>query len=528
MKVVLIGIAGTSKDFLLSLPALKCFLYQDNYINDNVDIILKQYYYISPECIKERSKKILNDIKKENPDIVGFSCYVWNIEAIKIISDKLKKEYEDILVLLGGPEIAKEDIINGKFDDFKVDFLIFGEGEKPFLFLLKSIIASDEEQFRKIKGFAYRTSDTFFCSGEPDFIENIHNLPSPYFEGYVSDGLLSRPDIRASIETQRGCSFRCAYCFYHKNFPKIRYRDENMVIDEINYVHKKGIKAARILDANFLSDKDFAKKIIRGIIKYKIKMSLFIEALPQFVDEEISHLFGQYINISFENRITFGMGIQTLNEDSLKIIRRTIPLGYFENAFSLLQRQGVIIKTDVILGFPRETKETYFKIIEYVAEKMRYGTNVLSLALLRILPGSDMMEIANREGLKIDGRGNSQFVYSTPDLCRMDMLECLRINAAASRLLCPFDIKNRLKLRDIYFEVKDHLKVTNIQLLKYFADRFSEFLKDKDINYVKNDFPNAEDYYTRNIYNDIPDEWLIQKLKELKIKGIIVPAEEIF
>lgn len=502
-KLMLIGIAGTQKDFLLSLPVLKCFLHQGNYIKNTTEIILKQYYHIPCEMLKKKSEEILSDIENVKPDIIGFSSYVWNIDAVKLISDRVKQQYKHIEIILGGPEIAREDIVDGKYDNSKVDFLIFGEGEKPLLGLLKSLIEPSRGSLQEIKGLACRRTDSLFCNKEPDFIENLDELPSPYLEGYAED-ILSRPAIHANIETQRGCSFRCAYCFYHKNFPIIRYRDENTVIDEIDYLYAKGITNVRILDANFLSDKDFAKRIIIGLIERRIKISLFFEILPHFIDDEISNLFGQYIRISPKNEIAVGMGIQTINQESLDIIRRKIPLRYFERAFNLLQKQNVMIKTDIILGLPRETKETYFKTIEYICEKMRYGTNHLTLHPLRILPGTDMVEIAKEEHLLVDKRDDSHFVYSTLDMTRKDMIHCLRINAAAHRLLnC-----NR-RIRDLYFDFKDTLKVTNIELLEYFANQFYQFLKDKDVDYVKEDFPNAEMYYMRRIDNDIPDEWIM-------------------
>ncbi|MFQ6118706.1 MAG: B12-binding domain-containing radical SAM protein [Methanosarcinales archaeon] len=519
-SIMLIGIAGTSKDFLLSLHALKCFLYQDNYIKNNTEIILKQYYYIASNILMKKCEEILNDINKVKPDLLGFSCYVWNIDAIKYISDRTKQRNNNIEIILGGPEIAREDIINGKFDTFKVDFLIFGEGEKPFQGLLRAIIESNSKTLQNIKGLAYRRDHSFFCNKESDIIENLEKVPSPYLEGYVSEEILSRKGIRANIETQRGCNFNCAYCYYHKNFHNIRYKNADIVIKEINFVFKKGIKAGRILDANFLSNKDFAKKIVRGLIENKIKMSLVFEILPQFIDDEIAELFGRYIRISPENRVVAGIGIQTINQEALRVIRRKIPVRYFDRAFNLLQKQNVLIKSDIILGLPRETKKTYFATIEYITEKMRYGTNYLSLAHLRILPGTDLVEIAKKEYLKIDKRNNAHFVYSTQDLPREDMLECLRINTVAFRLLSSLDIRNRMKIRDMFFDVKDTLHVTNIELLQYFKKEFFEFLKDRDVDYVKDDFPNAELYYENKVHSDVPDGWIINKLVALKKIGL--------
>ncbi|MFH1642145.1 MAG: B12-binding domain-containing radical SAM protein [Nanoarchaeota archaeon] len=519
IRLVLVGIAGTQNDFLLALHTLKCFIYQDSDIRQNVEVIIKQFYYIPPENIKKRSEEILREIEELNPDLVGFSSYVWDIDAVNLISANLKQKYPNIKILLGGPEIAKEDILSGKLDNLNADFLIFGEAEKPLLVLLQNLLGLNKK-LEDIKGLAFRRDDSFICNDGSDFIEDLDKTPSAYLNGYVSDEILSRPDIRVNIETQRGCNFKCAYCFYHKGFPNIRYRNTDTVINELDYAFKKGIKTGRILDANFLSNKAFAKKILEGWIKRRIKMSLFLEILPIFLDEEIAHLFGDYSRISPENRIMIGVGIQTINQESLAVIRRQISVSCFEKAFNLLQKENIIIKADIILGLPRESKETYFKTLEFITEKMRYGTNYLSLAILRILPGTDMVEIARKEKMVVDTRDSSHVIYSTPTLPRKDLLECIRLNTAAFRILSSIDLENRMKIRDLYFDVKDTLKATNIQLLSYFAEEFFEFLKDKDVDYVKPDFPNADYYSGKDIYDDIHDEWIIKKLEELKQSGL--------
>jgi len=519
-KITLVGIAGTPNDFLLSLHTLNCFVYQDKDIKNNFEIILKQYYYISPEDIERKSQEVLREIEETKPDIVGFSCYLWNIDVVKLISNRLKQKYKNIKIILGGPEITRNDIVSGKFDSFKSDFLIFGEAEKSLLALLKLQLKPKEIKIEDIKGLAYKNNNSFLCNNESDFIEDLTQIPSPYLEGYVSDELLSRTNIRVNIETQRGCNFKCAYCFYHKNFPGIRYKDPNVVIDEIDYVYKKGIKIGRILDANFLSNKEFAKRILKGLIERKIKMAFFFEVLPQFLDEEIAYLFGEYRKISSQNRVRIGIGIQTINQDVLAVIRRKIPVSYFEKAFNLLQKENIVIKSDIILGLPLETKESYFKTIEFIVEKMRYGSNMLSLAHLRILPGTDLVEIAKKENLIIDKRDSNHFVYATPTMPRKDILECLRLNAVAYRLLCSHDFKERMEIRDLYFDVKDTLNISNIELLQHLAKEFFNFLKDKDVNYVKSDYPNAEDDYEKKSHNQIPNDWLIEILQHLKKTGI--------
>ncbi|MCP4265418.1 MAG: radical SAM protein [Candidatus Brocadiaceae bacterium] len=518
-KIVLVGIVGTSNDIQLSLYALKCYVYQDKFIKDNAEIFPLNFNFISPEKIDEKTREILQQIKIINPDIVGFSCYLWNIDAVKVISKKLKKEHKDLIIIMGGPEISKDDIISGQYNDYCANFLIFSEGEKPFLSLLLSLFQFSNLNHKNIKGLAYRHGKSFVCSNQTDFIEDLKKIPSIYLNGFVPDKILTKEGIRVNVESQRGCSFRCAYCFYHKDFSKIRYRDAGVVVDEFDYAHKRGVRMGRILDANFLSNKDFAKEIMRGLIKRKIKMNFFVEVLPQFVDEEIAYLFGEFGGIAPDNKVKVGIGIQTLNQEALAVIKRKIPVRFFEKAFALLQKNNVVIKADILLGLPRETRESYLETLEFISEKTRYGTNYLSLAHLRILPGSDLIGIAKKENLEIDLRDSNHFVYSTPTLSRQDMIDCLKLNTVAFRLLA--DLEKGMALRNFYFDVLDTLKVSNIDLLSYFSDQFSTYLKDEDVNFVKPDFPDAETYSFKNVREDIPDEWLIEKLLHVKKHNLL-------
>ena len=152
-KMMLIGIAGTPNDFLLSPYVLKCYLCQSNDINKHIDIVVQQYGSIPPTRIEEEAETILRDIEEMQPDIVGFACYVWNMDAVRLISSKLKQRHENIIIVLGGPEIATEDIVSGVFDKYAVDYFISGEGELPLLALLNSQIRIRSEDEIKNKVF---------------------------------------------------------------------------------------------------------------------------------------------------------------------------------------------------------------------------------------------------------------------------------------------------------------------------------------------------------------------------------------
>lgn len=463
-NVKIIGIAGSPFDFLLAPYCLKTYAYQFKDIKDNFNIQIYNYHN------KVNPQKILNDLSRHIPHLLGFSCYIWNIDIIKYLIKKLKRCTK---IILGGPEISNKN--------YNVDYLIMGEGELPFVSLL-----------RKSKIDSGQISKT-----------NFKNIPSPYLSKIIPDNLLKHP-YRTSFETQRGCNFRCAYCLYHRNFPYIKYRNSDNVINEITYVYNKGGRIGKIVDANLFSNNEHPKKIFSGLIKNKIKMKLSIDSIPNFIDKELTDLCKQYIDQG--GQLLLGIGLQSLNKKSMKTIKRGINLNVLDNALKLLSSTGIIVRIDTILGLPYETKNTYYKLLNYVIEKMKLNDNYyLGTYVLKILPGTEMIDIAEREKLTIDIDNNWHNIYSTPTMSRNDMLRCLRLTAIAYRFFNSDNIDKKDKLSSLFFNKRNKLKLSSIGLLKLLEKRFKNYLNSSS-NFMQEDFPDAENYYFKQFKIDLPDK----------------------
>ena len=518
IKIVFVGIAGTDKDFLLSSYVLKAYVSER--LNDVdvfvIDIPYDRYQSTSGGTLKREVTRIVKNIRAQSPDVVGFSCYVWNIDLIKEISNELAASRSGCKIVIGGPQISEKDILAGRLDFLRADYFVVGEGEKPFLELLKGKNPTD------IKSLLCKQNGKWVYGGACGPIDNLKTCGSPYLEGHVPDSLLKQDGIRLSIETQRGCNLRCSYCFYHKFFPTIRYRDPAVVVDEFVHAHALGVSVARILDANFVSDREFASAIMKGLIDKDVKMSIITELIPNMLNEYVAGLFGAYQEAHDENRIIVGIGIQSINEDSLKAIRRNISVKVFERAFSMLQKNNVIIKSDIILGLPKESKVSYERTLEWITEKMRHGSNHLALAVLRVLPGTEMVDIACAENMVTDNRGYSDYVYSSPTMTREDLLDCVRLNAVANRLLNTWDMEERIEIRNSYFKTKDALKATNMQMLNYFVKVVFDYLMSKGIDHFAFDMPNPEFYEEKAFFSDVPNRFLMEHLTNMKPSELLL------
>jgi radical SAM superfamily enzyme YgiQ (UPF0313 family) len=523
LRVQLIGIAGTSRDILLSIFALKSFVLGDETLSESLTLETNHYGYILPSKTEENSQHIANDIAQFQPHLIGFSTYVWNYDIVIRTAELAKKANPFANVVLGGPEIAASDIIEGKFDTLPVDYIICGEGEMPFYRLLQYLSRGDDNSLKEISRLAHRVDGKFnykdIDNPESDMLPDLSRVPSPYLSGVVPASLLSS-GFQANIETQRGCNFRCAYCLYHANFPSIRYRKPEDIIDEIEFIYRCGIRDIRITDANFLSNSNYAVELLTELIRRNIRISFFFEVIPSFVDERIASLMKEYQELSPDNHILIGIGLQTINMESLRAIRRTLPIEHFNRAFALCSNAKVVIKTDIILGLPHETKKTYLDLMEYIADKMRNGYNYLSLAVLRILPGSELYHIAMDAGLEIDTNDCEHFVYQTPTMNRRDLVECMKISGIVSKFFHTLDIQSRISVRDKYFEVKDRLGVSHVLMFRHFVNFYDKFLAGTDSDYVKEDFPHAEHYWYFDMNKEVADEIIAAELNRLLENGI--------
>ena len=524
MKILIVGISGTSKDLLLSIYTLKSYLLADPTISKTSNIETLQYPYLIPSSIQpmasmneERGfnkgcENIISTILKYGADLLAFSVYTWSADGIFYIINQLRLNNYNTPVVIGGPELSARDVLAGKYDAKGVDYIVCGEGEEPFRRLVRGLLDSDEAYISDTPRLALRVGSAFSGRALSDSnactLDELDESPSPFLTNAIPSGLLSDPLVQANLETQRGCNFRCAYCLYHAQFPTIRYHSVQRVMEEVRYLASRGVRSIRITDANFPSDRARAKEIMKELVAEKMAMNLFFEAIPSFIDEEFATLLGEYLSLPSCNKILIGIGLQSIFKPALKAINRLIPISAFNSAFSLLQQTSVTVKTDIILGLPKETKDSWCDLLEYIAEKMRFGRNHLTIAVLRVLPGSRLEQISHTENLTLDTSDFDHFVYETPTMPRSDYIDCLRLSAVAYRLFYTEDQDSIAGVRDAYFQLKDARETTHVALIKHLVTEIFDHLTGSNSDFVTSDFFNAEHYWSFDVFKEISDDYL--------------------
>ncbi len=470
---------------------------------------------------------LIDRIVAINPSLVGFSCYMWNVNVFTEIAQALRKRIPNAKIIWGGSEMSSDYLLQGKFDDLEMDFCISGEGEVSFLEFLKNQTFGIP-QLSNISGLAFRENSSvpFTINTKREALAILHDVPSPFLTGVVDDEVLQRPKVEANIETQRGCSLRCSYCTYHKDMDKISYSSVERVVDEVVFVVNKGVKRVRFVDANFSSSLDYSKEIIRAFIQKRFELRLMFELIPGFIDEELALLLEEFSNLHSWNDITLGVGVQSIKFETNKALRRGIKIEKFNQTFELIKKYNLFAKIDLIIGLPGENLIDIEASLEYMMETVRFGQgHLLCFHVLRGLPGTELLEIAQKNNMTFSSENEPHVFVESPDLPRQDMLKCLRRTAVVFRLTNhrgwagrEFVSERRSKdvnIREAFFDARERLNINNIELIDLLVEALMEHLKESNSWFAQPDFPFAETWWWNLSAFEVRNEWLLEYLGNL-------------
>ena len=468
----MVGLAGTNKDFLISIPTLVSYLKQFKEVTDKYDITQRHYR------LNADTNLIIKEINELKPDIVGFSLYMWNKAKTKEIKKNLNK---NIQIIYGGPDISLSYIHQKK--DIRNEYFIYGEGEEKLYKLLMGKMPPPQPYDKR---------------------------PSIYLNGMM-DEVLKEPNSRVNMETQKGCTMKCKYCLYHKNLPVIEYRDINVVLDEAEHIGGLGIKELRLLDANFFSDYNRACFFFEELVRRNLNFDIVIESCPRVVSYRFKKALRMYKGRG--NKVITSFGIQSINPKALKEINRFRNEETEINCFKELSKLGITVKTDLILALPYDDKVSYLKSLDYIVSLMSYGNHALGLQVLRILPNTEINNLVKKHGIKYY---KDYAVYETKYMSKKDIIDCTRKNGIAMRLFHLTNLDNNSQINTLFFETKKRTNKTTIELIQILQDQLMIYLKGTDSPFIKPNFPGAENYYYIKMVSDVPDKWIKETLRGIK------------
>lgn len=364
------SIYGNSVYFPYTVGSLIAYAFSDPTIRD-------QYSFCGFFYKKEEIEK--NIARLDNPFLIGFSCYLWNYEYNKVLAEEIKKRWPTCIIVFGGHQIYRgSDVLQND----TVDIVLFGEGEESFKRVLLSCVGQDD--MAQIPNIAYRQNGQQFFTPEEKVC--IPQRVSPYLNGWFDDLLREEKDVSFSaiIETNRGCPNKCAFCDFGNIKSHVRLYDEAMVKAEIEWVAEHQIEFLYIVDANFglfprdaeLVDFLVEKKRETGFPK-KFQAS-YSKSNPEVVFE-----LNKKINDAGMSKGAT-LSFQSLNPTVLEnIFRENMPLEHFKRLMQLYNSNGIAAYSEIILGLPGETYESFKEGLELLLRNGQHmSINIFNCELL--------------------------------------------------------------------------------------------------------------------------------------------------
>jgi 2-(S-pantetheinyl)-carbapenam-3-carboxylate methyltransferase len=308
-------------------------------------------------------------LQLEDVFAVGFSCFLWNVHASLQAAEAVRERFPEALIVLGGPSIPKDPDESAEFirkNPF-IDVIGCGEGEEVFVSLCRH--RREGRPFLDIPGLILHDRATGeICRTGPEQIPSMECLPSPYLDG-TFDSIHSkcRDEFSGIIwETNRGCPYKCAYCTWG-NLPSNRIREKpiEQVRGEVEWIGKNGIRYIAMSDANFgirQRDVDVAHLLSECKRKYGV---------PDFIS--VSWVKNSHENVlkiaDILNRCGIGfrvtLSLQSLNQDVLRAVKRSnVKRSAYEEIRKVYHQERLFSYTELILGLPKETSESFLDGIE--------------------------------------------------------------------------------------------------------------------------------------------------------------------
>ena len=398
------------------------------------NVVIKEY------TINQIRDDILKDIYLEQPDVICFSCYIWNISFVKELVPDLKKILPHVDFWAGGPEVSYDAVEFLKKNPAFFGVMV-GEGEETFHELAGYYIERKPENLKEIRGVAFHDETKV-----PDIVHtgwrelmDLSKVPFAY------SNLTEFKNRIIYYESSRGCPFSCSYCLSSID-KKLRFRDIELVKNELQFFIDNKVPQVKFVDRTFNCKHDHAMAIWRYITEHDNGITNFhFEISADLLREEELAL----MKTMRPGLIQLEIGVQSTNPQTIKAIRRTMDFEKLKGIVEQIHGFGNIHQhLDLIAGLPYEGYDSFHKSF---CDVYALRPEQFQLGFLKVLKGSHMMEMTGEYQILYKDREPYE-VLSTAWLTYGEILGLKMVESMVEVYYNSGQFKHTLVFLEQYFE----------------------------------------------------------------------------
>ncbi len=314
--------------------------------------------FIHEITVKDDIKEVYTYIKNSDFDNIAISTYIWNIDIVYELLKLLS--HENYNIILGGPEASyNTEYI---FSNYKVDYIIKGEGEIAFDRLLKALESNTD-----ISSVPNISTKQF-----NNEIQEISDLSDTSLAYDLNDDYINKIQY---VETSRGCPFNCSFCMssLEKN---VRYFNIGSIKESLLLLKDKGARTIKFLDRTFNTNKKYAIEVMDFIINNHNENQVYqFEITGDILDTDII----DFLNTNAPKGLfRFEIGIQSTNIETNQLVDRIQNNEKLFNNIRKIQGGNIIdLHLDLIAGLPKEDlisfKNTFDEVMDLTPKELQLG-----------------------------------------------------------------------------------------------------------------------------------------------------------
>lgn len=335
-----------------------------------------QAYDIVEYTINMPVLHILSDITEHDIDILGFACYIWNIEMTLHVVDMVKAVRPDIKIVLGGPEVSfTADELLERCPN--IDYIVQGEGEEAFHALVTALQLGNDGLNPVIPGVRGRRNGSILGSAEAVEVRDLSTIPFPYTEEDMED--LEHKIIY--YESSRGCPFSCQYCL-SGNKNTVRFFPQERTLEELQWFIDHGVKQVKFVDRTFNCAPHHHRSLMEFMRDSDTDMNFHLEMEPELMTEWETNILCE----TPPGRIQIEVGVQSTHKKTLDAINRYNDWPYIQKSIRpIIQAGHTHVHMDLIVGLPHEDFKRFGQSFN---DLFSLQPHALQIGFLKLLKGS--------------------------------------------------------------------------------------------------------------------------------------------
>ncbi len=352
---------------------------------------------------------IVGEILNREPWLVGFSCYLWNIDRTLWIAAELKRQCPEMIIVVGGPEITADNA--WVLESGAIDYAVIGEGEQTFTELLDMWSSQPTDDGRLIAGLWRASKPQWPLFRKP--LAQLDDVSSPYLAG-----ILNAADERLLLlETIRGCVFKCKFCYYPKSYDALYFVSQEKIVANLRHARDAGATEVILLDPTLNQRRDF-DDFLRLLARENPdnQFNYFGELRAEGIKPETAKL------LRAANFTEVEIGLQSVDPTTQTLMDRRNNMKAFERGVQAMLDAGIRVKVDLIIGLPGDTLSSVRRGFEYLASSQLFTS--MQVFNLAILPGTAFRQEASQLGLNYQPRP-PYYVLDTPTLATSDLYDLM-------------------------------------------------------------------------------------------------------